>query len=333
MVHKQLPQTLATQRQLLHYLANGEVYSGEWLAEQLGISRAAVAKHIDQLQQLGLDIYAMKAKGYRLAAPIRLLDGAVMRQHMQSVAPDVVVQHITDSTNSQLMNRLRDGNALLSGFVLVAEAQTAGRGRRGNTWLSPFGSNLYFSMYWSLQRGLQAAMGLSLVIGVVVAELLEQHYGIDVQLKWPNDIYIAGKKVGGILVELAGQSHANCDVVIGLGLNMYLASAQREQILQPVTALADHTAAIIDRNLLIPLLQQRLIDELQLFEADGFSTYVERFNQRDCYRHQRVQISGAQPLVGVCRGVDSQGALLLETAEGVQTLFGGEVSLRPEGLA
>lgn len=333
MVHKQQPQTLATQRQLLHYLANGDVYSGEWLAEQLGISRAAVAKHIDQLQQLGLDIYAMKAKGYRLAAPIRLLDGALMRQQMQSAAPDVVVQHITDSTNSQLMNKLRDGMQMPAGFVLVAEAQTAGRGRRGNSWVSPFGSNMYFSMYWSLQRGLQAAMGLSLVIGVVVAELLEQLYAVQVQLKWPNDIYISGKKVGGILVELAGQSHANCDVVIGLGLNIYLAGSQREQISQPVTTLEEHVTGTIDRNLLIPKLQQRLIDELQQFEAHGFSLYVERFNQRDCYRHQRVQISGAQPMAGVCRGVDQQGALLLETTDGLQSLFGGEVSLRPEGLS
>lgn len=332
MVPRQQPQTLVTQRQLLHYLANGDVFSGEWLAEQLGISRAAVAKHIAQLQQLGLDIYAMKAKGYRLAAPIRLLDGALMRQQMQSTAPDIVVQHITDSTNSQLMNKLRDGILLPAGFVLVAEAQTSGRGRRGNSWLSPFGSNLYFSMYWSLQRGLQAAMGLSLVIGVVVAELLEQLYAVQVQLKWPNDIYISGKKVGGILVELAGQSHANCDVVIGLGLNIYLAGSHRVQISQPVTALDEHVIATIDRNLLIPELQQRLIDELQQFEAHGFSLYVERFNQRDCYRHQRVQISGAQPMVGVCLGVDQQGALLLETTDGVQSLFGGEVSLRPEGL-
>lgn len=329
MAHKQLPQTLALQRQLLHYLAAGEVISGERLAEQLGLSRAAIAKHIDQLQQLGLDIYAIRAKGYQLATPLRLLDVAVMRQHTPAGAPDILVQHITDSTNSQLMNKLRDGLVLQNGQVLVAEAQTAGRGRRGNQWVSPFGSNLYFSMYWSLQRGIQAAMGLSLVIGVAVAELLQQQFDLQVQLKWPNDIYIEGQKVGGILVELAGQSHASCDVVIGLGLNIYLAEAQRQEIQQQVTALHNHLERLIDRNTLIPQLQQHLIHELAQFELSGFAQYVNRFNTRDCFAGKPVQISGAAQLVGVCRGVDHQGALLVETATGLQTVFGGEVSLRP----
>lgn len=330
MVTKQLPQTLATQRQLLQYLATGDVYSGEWLAEQLGISRAAVARYIDHLQQLGVDIYAMKAKGYRLATPIQLLDGSLMRQIQSSTAPDILVQHITDSTNTQLMNKLRDGVMLLPGQVLVAEAQTAGRGRRGNQWLSPFGTNLYFSFYWSLQRGIQAAMGLSLVIGVAVADLLQQLLNIELQLKWPNDLYIDGQKVGGILVELAGQSHASCDVVIGLGLNIFLAESQRAQINQRVTALSEHTKQLIDRNRLIPLLQQHLIDEMHAFEQQGFSAYAERFNRRDCYQGQWVQISGAQAISGICRGVDLQGALLVETTDGLQSVFGGEVSLRPK---
>lgn len=330
MVTKQLPQTLATQRQLLQYLATGDVYSGEWLAEQLGISRAAVARYIDHLQQLGVDIYAMKAKGYRLATPIQLLDGSLMRQTQSSTAPDILVQHITDSTNTQLMNKLRDGVMLLPGQVLVAEAQTAGRGRRGNQWLSPFGTNLYFSFYWSLQRGIQAAMGLSLVIGVAVADLLQQLLNIELQLKWPNDLYIDGQKVGGILVELAGQGHASCDVVIGLGLNIYLAESQRAQINQRVTALSEHTKQLIDRNRLIPLLQQHLIDEMHAFEQQGFSAYAERFNRRDCYQGQWVQISGAQTISGICRGVDLQGALLVETTDGLQSVFGGEVSLRPK---
>lgn len=332
MAHKQLPQTLALQRQLLQHLAAGEVISGERLAEQLGLSRAAIAKHIDQLQQLGLDIYAIRAKGYQLATPLRLLDVATMRQYQRADAPDILVQHITDSTNSQLMNKLRDGLQLQSGQVLVAEAQTAGRGRRGNHWVSPFGSNLYFSMYWSLQRGIQAAMGLSLVIGVAVAELLQQLFAIEVQLKWPNDIYIQGQKVGGILVELAGQSHASCDVVIGLGLNVYLADAQRQAIQQRVTALHQHVAQLIDRNVLVPQLQQHLITELMQFEQVGFAPYAPRFNARDCFAGLPVQISGAAQLVGICRGVDSQGALLVETAQGIQTVFGGEVSLRPTEL-
>lgn len=204
---KTLPHSLIVQRQLVHYLADGALCSGQWLGEQLGISRTAVAKHLEQLQHYGLDLYKIKGKGYRLAQPVQLLDAALIKQQQQQPAP-VWVQSVTDSTNSQLMQKIKEGVLLEKGAVLVAEAQTAGRGRRGKQWFSPFGCNLYFSMYWQLEQGIQAAMGLSLVVGLAVAKVLQQQWQLPVRLKWPNDLYIEHKKLGGILVELAGQTHA-----------------------------------------------------------------------------------------------------------------------------
>lgn len=330
MAVKILPHTLMVQRQLLQYLADGQVVSGSYLAEQLGISRAAIAKHIDLLQALGLDIYAIRAKGYQLAQPITLLDAAQIRRQQAPAMAEIWLQHITDSTNTQLLKRLQDGQPLSKGQVIVAEAQTAGRGRRGNTWVSPYGSNLYFSLYWPLSQGIQAAMGLSLVIGVAVAELLEHQFGVEVALKWPNDIYIQGQKLGGILVELAGQSHAQCDVVIGLGLNIALPERLTTDIQQAVTSLQHHVEAPIDRNQLIPALQLAMVQALTAFELQGFRGYMTAFNQRDMYRDQAVSIKGGQALSGICRGVDATGCLVLEVDGQRQSIFAGEVSLRPK---
>lgn len=323
------PQSLALQRQLIAQLANGELRSGEWLAEQAGISRAAIARHIDQLQEIGLDIYSIKGKGYRLAQPISLLDINQMKANQPAHGAEILVQHLTDSTNSQLLRKIQDGQTIQRGAVLVAEAQSAGRGRRGNTWISPFGSNLYFSMYWPLEQGLQAAMGLSLVVAVAVAELLEQQYQLPIKLKWPNDIYVGGQKLGGILVELAGQSHAQCDVVIGLGLNVQMPAASAAAISQPFTDLYQHVGASIDRNWLVPALQQQLCGMLLQFEQLGFSQFMERFNQRDLWHGQTVTISSATVQhSGICRGVDQQGALLLEQNGIIRSFYGGELSLR-----
>jgi BirA family biotin operon repressor/biotin-[acetyl-CoA-carboxylase] ligase len=328
-----LPQSLALQRQLIQQLSDGNTYSGELLAEQSGISRAAIARHIAQLQSYGLEIYSIKGKGYKLSAPLQLLDAAKIRKYQAAGMAEVLLQHVTDSTNSQLMKRLQDGQTISKGAVLVAEAQTTGRGRRGNSWYSPFGANLYFSMYWQLDQGIQAAMGLSLVIGIAVAEVLEAQFNLPVRLKWPNDIYLADKKLAGILIELAGQSHAQCDLVIGLGLNLKMPQQADQQISQAWTDLQQHLAQPVDRNLLIALIQQQIVSHLATFESSGFQNFSAAFNQRDQFFGKRVcLISGDKQFDGLNLGVDNQGGLVLEQAELKQTFYGGELSLRGQIL-
>jgi BirA family biotin operon repressor/biotin-[acetyl-CoA-carboxylase] ligase len=301
--------SLVTQRQLLSALSHGEFQSGQLLAETLGLSRTAIANHIQQLQQLGLDIYKVKGRGYCLAKPLTLLDAAKISQLRQSGGADILVQNITDSTNSQLMQKVQDG--------LV----TAGRGRRGRNWYSPFAASLYFSMYWRLEQGIQAAMGLSLVVAIAIARLLKQHYQVDAKVKWPNDVYIDGKKLCGILVELAGQAHASCDVIIGIGMNIRLPQQALDNIDQQYIDL-------IERNLLVVLLQKQLMALLTQFTYTGFSSFVDEFNQYNQYRDKAVKLIGNTEIKGTCLGVDQQGALLIETTAGVQAYFGGELSLR-----
>jgi len=329
MSSRQLPQTLALQRQLIQQLADGKTHSGEALAQQAGISRAAIAKHISQLQQIGLVIFAISGKGYRLAQPLQLLDVTKMKQWQTPGSPEVLLQHLTDSTNTQLLKRLQDGQSLQKGQVIVAEAQSAGRGRRGNDWYSPFGSNLYFSMYWRLEQGIQAAMGLSLVVGIAIAQLLERRYQCPLKLKWPNDLYVNHKKLGGVLVELTGQTHADCDVVIGIGLNIQMPTGGEMKIHQPFTDLMQEVDAQIDRNQLVAELQHQLIQTLKHFEMHGFSDFASEFNQRNEFAEQTVQLTGgSEPQIGVCIGVDHQGGLTLQQDGQLKSYFGGELSLR-----
>lgn len=321
--------SLAAQRQLLTLLSAGEFKSGQLLADHLGLSRTAIANHIKQLQLLGLDIYTVKGRGYCLAEPITLLDAAKISQLRDAASPDVLVQHITDSTNSQLMHKVQEGAAIAPGYVLVAEAQTAGRGRRGRSWYSPFAASLYFSMYWRLEQGIQAAMGLSLVIAIAITRVLNRHYDVNAKVKWPNDVYIDGKKLCGILVELAGQATAACDVIIGIGMNIRLPQLASDSIDQQYIDLTTAAGCTIDRNVLIVDLQKQLTELLTEFTRQGFAAFVDEFNSANQYQQQRVRLTGNEDIRGVCLGVDKQGALLVQTAAGLKACFGGELSLRP----
>ena len=197
--------TLTPIRQtLITLLSDGQFHSGEQLGEQLGISRAAVSKHMAALKELGLDLFSLTGKGYRLAVPMALYDEA----QLQALAPMAPVHcfPVIDSTNQYLLERV---NQLSSGESCLAECQTAGRGRRGKPWVSPFGCQLILSMYWRLEQGMAAAMGLSLAVGVAVVQALESLGYPGVELKWPNDLYYQGRKLAGILVEMSGSAGAS----------------------------------------------------------------------------------------------------------------------------
>lgn len=320
--------SLVSQRQLLKAISDGQFHSGQVLAEKLGLSRTAIANHINQLQTLGLDIYRVKGRGYCLAQPLTLLDAALISRLKRQDSPAIAVQNITDSTNSQLMHRVANGLVTEPGYTLVAEAQTAGRGRRGRAWYSPFAASLYFSMYWRLEQGVQAAMGLSLVISIALVRVLQQNYAVAAKLKWPNDVYVAGSKLAGILVELSGQAHAACDVIIGIGFNIRLPRQAQQYIDQHYTDLASLTDSAIDRNQLVADLQSELIGMLTEFNQTGFAGFADEFNRHNEFQQKRVKLTGSHEVTGVCLGVDAKGALLIETTTGVQACFGGELSLR-----
>ena len=310
---------------LVEILSDGEFHSGEQLGESLGMSRAAINKHIQTLKTWGLDIYTVTGKGYSLPAPMQLLDKEAILAQLQQ--PNLAVIPVIDSTNQYLLDRMSE---LQSGDACIAEYQQAGRGRRGRQWFSPFGANLYMSMYWRLEQGPAAAMGLSLVIGIVMAETLQQLGAQDVRVKWPNDLYLHDRKLAGILVELTGKTGDAAQIVIGAGINLAMRGAETAQINQGWINLQEAGIAI-DRNDLAAKLINSLRDALPVFERDGLAPFTERWKVLDNFIDRPVKLLiGEREIHGIARGIDKQGGLILEQDGELKSWVGGEISLRPQ---
>lgn len=314
---------IAIPLKLIGLLSDGLFHSGEQLGQQLGMSRAAINKHMQILRDWGLDIFTVTGKGYSLSAPIELLD----EDKIASLLPDgkVAVLPVVNSTNQYLLDR---SDSLSSGDACVAEYQQAGRGRRGRQWFSPFGSNLYLSMFWRLEQGPSAAIGLSLVVGIVMAEVLQQLGAKDVRVKWPNDLYMNDKKLAGILVELTGKAGDSADIVIGAGINLSMKDPDPNIVTQKWANLQE-SGLDIDRNQLVAELINALRISLKLFEADGLAPFIQRWDQLDNFLNRPVKLLiGEKQIYGVARGINTQGALLLESNGEVKSFIGGEISLR-----
>ncbi|MGG5839834.1 bifunctional biotin--[acetyl-CoA-carboxylase] ligase/biotin operon repressor BirA, partial [Huaxiibacter chinensis] len=298
-------------------------HSGEQLGERLGMSRAAINKHIQTLRDWGVDVFTVPGKGYSLPEPIKLLDENAIRSQLSE--GKVTVLPVIDSTNQYLLDRIPE---LQSGDSCVAEYQQAGRGRRGRKWFSPFGANLYLSMFWRLEQGPAAAMGLSLVIGIVMAEVLQSLGADNVRVKWPNDLYLQDRKLAGILVELTGKTGDAAQIVIGAGINMVMRNVQADVVNQAWINLQE-AGITIDRNDLAVRLIKALRASLRQFEQEGLSPFLSRWEKLDNFIHRPVKlIIGDKEIYGTSRGIDAQGALLLEQDGIVKPWVGGEISLR-----
>ncbi len=313
------------QQHLLGLLADGRFHSGEQIGRHLAISRAAVSQQLKGLRELGIEIFSLTGTGYRLSQPLQLLDEGRLNQAVGGAPVHCVA--VIDSTNRYLMSRLSEWQR---GECLLAECQTAGRGRRGRPWISPFGGQLILSLYWRLDEGMPAAMGLSLVVGVALVEALEACGYPGVRLKWPNDLYLNGRKLAGILVEMSATVGGACHLVVGVGLNLTLPHHSGEQIDQPWTDLASLGGGPIERQALTVAVIRQLRQALTAFEQAGLAPFMPRWNRLDQFRDQRVRLQmGERVQEGIARGIDAQGALQLETAAGLQSIIGGELSLRP----
>lgn len=309
--------------QLVEALANGQFHSGAKLAEQFDLSRTAIANNIAALQALGLDVYSVKGKGYALAKPLTLLSERVISEYLApSVQPQLTLLPVIHSTNTYVKDNIEQ---MPQGAVVVAEAQTAGRGRRGRQWVSPFAASLYLSICWRFQGGYQQIGGLSLFVGDCVLKALQSLNVDGLGVKWPNDIYRHGRKLGGILVEVEGQIGSEVSCIIGIGINVDLPDLE-SQIDQPFNDLSDLN---IDRNHLCAALVNTLHQQMPDFEENGLANIVDSWNQYDVFAKREVAIiSQDNTLRGMNLGINVQGALQLQTATGVRDIHGGEVSLR-----
>ena len=307
---------------LIEILADGQFHSGEELATIFGITRAGINKYIKQLREWGIELTSVQGKGYCLAAPLNLLNKTKINQHYQSNSRCEILP-IIDSTNQYLLDRI---DQLTSGDCCVAEFQSKARGRRGRKWFSPFGTNLYFSMYWRLEQGVAAAMGLSLVVGIVIADTLRALSGQDIKVKWPNDLYLNDQKLAGILVELAGKTGDCAHVVIGVGVNLTMTNPDTNIVNQKWTNLGN-----VDRNLLVAQVAKTLKSQLIEFEKHGLVPFINDWNRLDNFVNRPVKLLiGDNIIRGIAKGINDQGALLLEQNGKIEAHIGGEISLRSD---
>lgn len=311
---------------LINILADGMFHSGEQLGEMMGIRSTVINKHIRTIKSWGLDVFSLSGRGYYLTCPLQLLDEKKIRSYMPSDSGNIEVLSVIDSTNQYLLERM---NELQSGDACVAEHQYSGRGRRGRQWVSPFGSNIYFSMFWRLEQGPESVTGLSLVIGTAIAEVLKKMGMENIRVKWPNDLYLHGKKLAGILVELTGKMGDAVQLVMGVGINILMPiTAQKESINQDWTTLQE-AGITIDRNKLTAEVFSELKRDMTQFEKEGLTAFIDRWRQLDNYCGYPVKlIVGKKEIRGIARGIDSQGALLLEQNGTVKAYSGSEISLR-----
>jgi BirA family biotin operon repressor/biotin-[acetyl-CoA-carboxylase] ligase len=324
---------------ILNALNQPGFVSGQALGEQLGISRAAVSKHINSLQVMGLDIFKVTGKGYSLNNHAGLLNQTKIQQHfnqltsqLKSQPVNVEVHPIIDSTNSELMRRIQAKTALESGTVIVAEMQQAGRGRRGRVWQSPFGANLYYSYFWRLDDGLQAAMGVSIAVGLAVYDTIKALYDIELELKWPNDIYLNKQKLAGVLVELDGQPQGPCQLVLGIGINLQMPQSFSQHIDQAWTDLSQHTQQL-DKNELVASLTYHLELRLDQYRKSGLHTMHEQWNSLNAFAGECVELNtGHRSWRGICEGIDPQGGIRIRQDGEVKSYYGGEISLRKAQL-
>lgn len=314
---------------LVRLLADGAFHSGADIAVTLGISRAAVWKQVQRLSELGLDVHAVRGKGYRIPGGLDLLDPVrIMASLPVTVAARIGsldVFDTVDSTNAAVVSGMRAGRG---SPVCLAERQTAGRGRRGRTWASPFAANVYLSLVHEFAGGAAVVEGLSLAVGVAACESLRSLGAGEVMLKWPNDLVARDRKLGGILIELGGDLHGNCRAVIGIGVNVRMPAAAAVDIGQPWVDLQALRPGI-PRNEVVVALLSSILPSVRLFEDEGLSPFIARWEAFDACRGRRVVITGAgEDVEGIEAGIDERGGIRLETAGGVRVFRGGEVSLR-----
>jgi len=332
---------MGIREELVALLADGELHSGAAIARLMHCSRTTVWKQLRQLQNLGLEIAAMPGRGYRLLRPIELLDRTLLLQHMNAGAVTNLealdVFGVIDSTSERLRAAAAPGPERLR--VVLAEYQTGGRGRRGRRWLSPYGSGLCLSVSWCFSAVPPALSALSLAAGVAVQRALVVYRPVGLGLKWPNDIIAGGRKLGGLLVDVEGESQGPIKVVIGVGINIDVSDQLENELatdlgLQPAGLREFVPSADVSRNVVAANIINQLYAALDEFARTGFESFVDEWKRFDSLRGESVSVQiGARTYEGIASGIADDGALLLRANGKTMNVVSGEVSVRARQMA
>ena len=315
---------------ILKVLADGKFHSGEALAQRFNVTRTTVWNAIQHAQTLGVTIFSVPGRGYKLPAPVEFL---VEEEVLQAIGEqrawfNLQILDEVASTNTYLMQQSAKGAPHVT--CVAAHIQTNGKGRRGRSWHSHLGASLTFSLLWRFDCGAAALSGLSLAVGIALIRALHQLGVSHVQLKWPNDVLFGQKKLAGILIELQGDMEGPSAAVIGVGINLHLPDEVLTRIDQPATDLRQISQTAVSQSTLLGVLLKHLAEVLRQFEAGGFAALRDEWTQYHAYHEQAVRMlmPDGRDVHGTVKGVAEDGILLVETALGLQRFSAGEISLR-----
>lgn len=304
---------------LLTILSDGEFHSGEAIGNELNITRAGVWKLVRQAKNTGFSIQGISRQGYKLMQPISFLSAkkinSFLSDECKSNLKCLEIFNEIDSTNTYLLQRIYEFSKIPR--ACLSELQTQGRGRRGRLWHSPYAQNIYLSLLWKFDPSKTDFQGLSLVIALAVANVLEKlNLPHEIKLKWPNDIFIAEKKLSGILIETRGEMHDGAQVVIGVGINVNMTTRSAHKINQPWISLFQLLKKTVDRNKLAADLIHEIMAYLKKFNTHGFTPFKKAWEKYDMTYGLAVKIECHDNIIsGVARGIDDAGRLQIETNE------------------
>lgn len=325
---------MTTRADILKLLSDGVFHSGTDLGKKLGITRAAVCKNIHRLTRSGLDVHSVTGRGYRIEAPLSLLDRTHILKHLGAAAADFRDRlHIldeVDSTNRYLSERSAQ-TPEIDGMTCLAEVQSGGRGRRGRAWVATPYRNILLSMAWRFPGGPGVVAGLSLAAGVAVLRALEEYGVREAGLKWPNDVLWDKRKLAGLLADVQGEATGPTTVILGVGINGYIGDADAACIDQPWVDLRQIAGETPDRNRLAALVIRHLQRMFQTFAEKGFTPFRAEWRKRHLYHGRRVRlIQGEREISGTVEDIDDNGGLIVRHGRHRQVFHSGEISLRPE---
>src|SRR5712692_6704918 len=322
---------MSMRSEVLKILADGHFHSGTELGRSLDVTRAAVCKTVKLLSRSGLRIHRVPGRGYRLEAAFLPLQKELILRHLDAAdqpAAELIILEEVDSTNQYLVSRITAGNSVP--VICLAEAQSAGRGRRGRKWVATPYSNIMLSVAWRFEAGPTVVSGLSLAAGVAVVRALNEYGITGLGLKWPNDVVWQGCKLAGLLIDVRGEVSGPSLVVLGLGVNGYISAEDAAEIDQPWVDLSRICGEACDRNRLAGLLLKRLLRMFQVFEREGLEAFTQEWENLHAFSGKRVRLRReSEEIAGIVRGIDKHGALLVEDPHGnLRAFYSGEISVR-----
>lgn len=309
---------------------NDKFVSGQELCNRFGVSRTAVWKVINQLKKEGYRIEAVQNKGYHMVSSPDLLSKYELESRMATtwLGKEIVYKETTDSTNADVRRMAENGAD--NGLLVVADAQTAGKGRRGRQWESEKGTNLYFSILLKPDIAPDKASMITLIAAYSVAKVIAKNTGLDAKIKWPNDIVVGRKKVCGILTEMSMERDYIHHIVVGIGINVN-EEAFPEEIKEMATSLKKEGGRVVSRaNLLSDILTQFEKDYEAFLEAENLNPFIEEYNKMLVNKGALVKVLDPKgEFSGIAGGINEEGMLIVFKENGlIEKVYAGEVSVR-----